>query len=201
MAKQYITLKQAAQKWKSKPWYIQKACDAGQIPEAVKLNEEWIIPADLERPHMYIENKHESKEPEYQHGDAYKDHIYRMTMSGFPNFNVRVYEIGGATYEVYSCFSADATQTATEKLYGYAMRKAADDCKKFGHPFLSAKSQREVLDQIRENELESMPSSEELRNYYYNGFVKIGFTETEIAELMAKINEHIAKRNKNFGVE
>ena len=46
-----------------------------------------------------------------------------------------------------------------------------------------------------------MPSSEELRNYYYNGFVKIGFTENEIAELMAKIDEHIAKRNKNFGVE
>ena len=67
--------------------------------------------------------------------------------------------------------------------------------------FLSIKSQREVLSQIREKELEAMSSSEELRNYYYNSFVKIGFTENEITELMAKIDEHIAKRNKNFGVE
>ena len=136
MAKQYITLKQAAQKWKSKAWYIKKACDAGQIPEAVKLNEEWIIPADLERPHMYIENKGEVKETVYGHGEAYKKHIYKMTMEGFPSFEVEICEVGGTKYEVYSCFSADAKRTASEALWDYALYEASEEGKKKGDTIL-----------------------------------------------------------------
>ena len=201
MAKQYITLKQAAQKWKSKAWYIKKACDAGQIPEAVKLNEEWIIPADLERPHMYIENKGEVKETVYGHGEAYKKHIYKMTMEGFPSFEVEICEVGGTKYEVYSCFSADAKRTASEVLWDYALYEASEEGKKKGGAYLSDADRKKIVQECREEDINLMPSSDELRDYYYNGFVKIGFSETEITELMAKIDEHIEKRNKNFGIE
>ena len=50
MPLEYISLKEAAAKWRTKPWYIAKACEAGQVPGAAKLGETWIIPADLERP-------------------------------------------------------------------------------------------------------------------------------------------------------
>ncbi len=201
MGKQYITLKQAAEKWKTKAWYIAKACDEGQIPEAVKLNEGWIIPADLERPKMHIKNKTKCADPEYAHGDVYKDAIYRMTMDGFPNFDVHTYEFGNTTYHVYSCFSADTKETLAEKAWGFAVRKASEEGKKEGGFFLSDADQRELKREIREEEISIMPLSEELRNYYYQRFVEIGFSEKELLELMAKIDEHVEKRNKNFGIE
>ena len=201
MATQYITLKQAAQKWKSKAWYISKACDAGQIPEAVKLNDEWIIPADLERPNMHLEYKSEVKDLKYEHGDGYKDAIYAMTMDSFPNFDVQTYDIRGRKYIVYSCFSPDSKTTTRETLWRYAMRKATEECKNEDSEYLDEQQQEEELRKIREEDIARMPSSKDLREYYFNRFVEIGFSDTELAELMEKIDEHIAKRNRNFGIE
>lgn len=201
MAKEYITLKQAAEKWKSKQWYIAKACDAGQIPEAVKLNGEWIVPADLERPQMYIPSEPRLEQPKLEHGSAYKDAIYRMTMTGFPDFNVRTHVINGKTYLVYSCFAVNSGRTLGESLYGYAMHKATEDCRKEGVPHLDEASQREILSKIHEEDIQDLPSSDELRNYYLENFIAIGYSQTEIDELMAKIDEHIAKRNQKLGIE
>lgn len=200
MAKEYITLKQAAAKWKSKQWYLAKACDAGQIPEAVKLNGEWIVPADLERPQMYIPSEPRMEQPKLEHGSAYKDAIYRMTMSGFPDFNVRTHVINGKTYLVYYCFAANSGRTFGESLYGYAMHKAAEDCRKEGVPYLDEVSQREILSKIHEEDIQDLPSGDELRNSYLKNFVAIGYSQTEIDELMAKIDEHIAQRNKKLGI-
>lgn len=201
MAKEYITLKQAAAKWKSKQWYLAKACDAGQIPEAVKLNGEWIVLADLERPQMYIPSEPRMERPKLEHGSAYKDAIYRMTMSGFPDFNVRTHVINGKTYLVYSCFTANSSRTIGESLYGYAMHKAAEDCKREGVPYLDEASQREILSKIHEEDIQDLPSGDELRSYYLENFIAIGYSQAEIEELMAKIDEHIAKRNKKLGIE
>ena len=201
MAKEYITLKQAAEKWKSKHWYIAKACDAGQIPEAVKLNGEWIVPADLERPHMYIPSEPRMEKPKLEHGSAYKDAIYRMTMSGFPDFNVHAHVIDGRTYLVYSCFAAGSGRTLRESLYGYAMHRAAEDCRKEGIPYLGESSQKEILSKIHEEDVHDLPSGDELRNYYLENFTSIGFTQSEIDELMSKIDEHIAKRNQKLGIK
>ena len=60
MPLEYISLKEAAAKWRTKPWYIAKACEAGQVPGAAKLGETWIIPADLERPEMHIPKKNQN---------------------------------------------------------------------------------------------------------------------------------------------
>lgn len=201
MAKEYITLKQAAAKWKSKQWYLAKACDAGQILEAAKLNGEWIVPADLERPQMYIPSEPRMEQPKLEHGSAYKDTIYRMTMSGFPDFNVRTHVINGKTYLVYSCFAANSGRTLGESLHGYAMHKAAEDCKREGVPYLDETSQREILSKIHEEEIQELPSGDELRSYYLKNFIAIGYSQAEINELMAKIDEHIAKRNKKLGIE
>lgn len=201
MAKEYITLNQAAEKWHAKSWYIAKACDEGQIPEAVKLNNEWIIPADLERPNMHITHKETPSQSKVNHGSAYKDTIYRMTTKGFPDFNVTTQKIGNTTFIVHSCYSANIGQTTGEALYRYAMEKAAEDCKTSGDPYPDNASQKEVLKQIRQKEISAMPTGDDLRNYYYERFVDIGYTETEIEELMAKIDEHIEKRNNKFSIK
>ena len=81
------------------------------------------------------------------------------------------------------------------------MQKATEECKNEGSEYLNKQQQEEELRKIREEDIARMPSSEELREYYYNRFVEIGFSDTELTELMEKIDEHIAKRNRNFGIE
>ena len=39
-----------------------------------------------------------------------------------------------------------------------------------------------------------MPSKEELRKYYCDKFIEIGFNEDDMDILMSKIDEHIEKR-------
>lgn len=139
--------------------------------------------------------------PKLEHGSAYKDTIYRMTMSGFPDFNVRTHIINGRTYLVHSCFTANSGRTLREKLYGYAMQKAVDDCKKEGVSYLDQASQREILTEIHEEDIQDMPGGEEIRSYYLENFIAIGYSQTEIDELMAKIDGHIARRNQKLGIE
>ena len=43
MPLEYISLKEAAAKWRTKPWYIARACDAGQVPDAAKLGDTWTV--------------------------------------------------------------------------------------------------------------------------------------------------------------
>ena len=57
MPKEYMSLKTAAEKWCSKAWYIKKACDTGQVPGAALLDGEWIIPLDMPRPPMHLNNE------------------------------------------------------------------------------------------------------------------------------------------------
>lgn len=181
-----MSLKKAAKKWHSKPWYIAKACEAGQILSAAKVDDEWIIPADMERPPMHI-HKEESKPAPVQHGSEYKDSIYKMTMHSFPDFNVMVKEIGGTIYHVYGCFSPTARLTATEKVVHAALRdfngKVPADVQALAN---------ELCEESREN----IPTDDQLRKYYLDKFTEIGFSQEEISVLMNKIDEHIETRNR-----
>ena len=188
MITEYMSLKTAAAKWRSKPWYIAKACDEGQVPGAAKVDGVWIIPADMERPPMHI-NRVEPKPNPIQHGSEYKDSIYRMTMRGFPDFNVITKKIGNTIYEISGIFSPDATRTVTEHVVSLALLEmgmdATPEVKKFA---------KEICEDSRND----IPRDDELRRYYLDKFTEIGFTPEEITELMAKIEEHIETRRQAF---
>ncbi len=186
---QFLTLKEAAKKWRTNPGYLRKACELGQVSGAAKLGDEWIIPADMERPQMKIPRDNPPPK-KVEHGSDYKDAIYRMTMKGFPDFNVMTHTIGRTTYVVYSSFSPSARETLEEKLFRLAMRNASEDLGLSSSPV-----DKEAMRKIREDALSRMPSDEKLREYYHNKFVEIGFNEEELDVLMAKIDEHIATRN------
>ena len=179
---EYISLNEAAVKWHTKPWYIVKACDMGQVPGAAKLGKEWIVPADLDRPELHIP-KNEPKSAPIEHGNYYKDYIYHSTMHGFPNFNVTIKEIGNTIYTVGGVYEPTAKYSFVEKMVYSGLREfppgnVPDEIKK-------------LSDEIIQNARAQIPSSEQLRAYYRGNFEKIGFTETEINELMEKIEDHI----------
>lgn len=46
----YLTAKQAAEKWNISPRRVQVLCEQGQIKGAVRLGWAWAIPKDAEKP-------------------------------------------------------------------------------------------------------------------------------------------------------
>lgn len=46
----YMTLKEAAEKWGVTPRWINYYCTAGRIPGAMKVATIWLIPNDTEKP-------------------------------------------------------------------------------------------------------------------------------------------------------
>ena len=187
--KEYMSLEVAAEKWHSKSWYIAKACNAGQIQGAAKMDGTWIIPADLERPQMYIPNERPTPSP-IQHGSYYKDMIYNMTMSSFPDFNVIEKKIGRTTYYISAGFDPAARETLEEKLIRIALRE-----------YYTGKTPSDVqaeVDKLREKNRKNIPTDDQLRKYYLAKFTEIGFSQEEITVLMSKINEHIETRNKSL---
>lgn len=184
--KEYMSLEAAAAKWHTKAWYLEKACNAGQVPNAAKLDGSWIIPADMERPEMHIPRESPPPRP-VQHGSEYKDTIYRATMSGFPDFNVTTKKIGGTTYTVSCNFSPSAKYTLTEKLINLSMREIGNKV-----PSQIAKRAEEIIAEARRE----IPTDEQLREYYRSKFEEIGFSDEDMATLMEKIESHIQTRNR-----
>ena len=50
MIENYITVKEAGEKWNLKVRTIQEMCGSGRIKGAVKFGKSWAIPADAEQP-------------------------------------------------------------------------------------------------------------------------------------------------------
>ena len=50
MIENYITVKEAAEKWKIKERAVQAMCMDGRISGATKFGKNWAIPSDAERP-------------------------------------------------------------------------------------------------------------------------------------------------------
>jgi excisionase family DNA binding protein len=50
MIENYITVKEAGEKWNLKERTIQEMCVSGRIQGAVKFGKSWAIPADAKRP-------------------------------------------------------------------------------------------------------------------------------------------------------
>ena len=50
MIENYITVKEAGEKWNLKVRTIQEMCVSGRIQGAVKFGKSWAIPADAKRP-------------------------------------------------------------------------------------------------------------------------------------------------------
>lgn len=46
----YMTLKEASEKWEVTPRRINYYCSAGRIPEAIKIATIWLIPKDTVKP-------------------------------------------------------------------------------------------------------------------------------------------------------
>lgn len=46
----YMTLKEASQKWNVTPRQVNYYCVAGRIPGAIKMATIWLIPKDAEKP-------------------------------------------------------------------------------------------------------------------------------------------------------
>ena len=188
---QFLTLKETAKKWHTNSGYLRKACELGQVDGAAKLGDEWIFPADMERPPMKVPRDVPSSVPnEIQHGSDYKDIVYNSTMEGFPSFLTITEEIGGTIYTVTGSFSPTATETLEEKM---ARLYAREIGKEFGLPYLSL--DEKTKQEIRKEALSKLPSNEEARAIYREKFVEIGFNDGEVAELMAKIDEHLATRD------
>lgn len=192
MPLEYISLKEAATKWRTQPWYIAKACDAGQVPGAAKLGDTWIIPVDLDRPEMHIPREEPEPRP-IQHGSHYKDYIYRTTMRGFPDFNVIVEEIGGTIYCIGGSYAPTAKYTFVEKAVNAGLREFP--------PGKTPKEVAKMAKEIKAQARKDIPSSEQLRQYYLYKFEEIGYTAEEMIELMAKIEEHLQIRSQTLGVE
>ena len=192
MPLEYISLKEAAIKWHTKPWYIAKACDAGQVPGAAKLGETWIVPADLDRPEMHIP-KDEPEDRPMEHGSHYKDYVYRATMRGFPEFNVVVLEDAGTIYTFGGMYDPAARYTLVEKAVNAGLREFS--------PGKPPKEVAKLANEIKKEARADIPTSEQLRQFYRYKFEEIGFTSEEISELMAKIEEHIQTRNRTLGIE
>lgn len=57
----YMTLKEASEKWGVTPRWINYYCSAGHIPGAVKMGTVWLIPKSAQKPKdgRRKENKHE----------------------------------------------------------------------------------------------------------------------------------------------
>ena len=191
-ALEYISLEEAAKKWRTKPWYISQACDLGQVPGSAKLGDTWIIPANLERPEMHIPREEPKPRKPIEHGSEYKDEIFRMTMDGFPNFDIITTTIGNTTYIVSGSFSPDATETLEEKMLRIYMRDMG---------VLRDEEAKKRLADFKAKARAKIPSAERLREYYHTKFVEIGFSDDEIAILMDKIEKHIQTRNKKLGIE
>ena len=189
--KEYMSLEAAAAKWHTKAWYLEKVCNAGQVPNAAKLDGSWIIPADMKRPEMHIPRESPPPRP-VQHGSKYKDIIYRATMTGFPDFNVTTKKIGGTTYTVSCNFSPSAKYTLTEKLINLSMREMGNKV-----PSKIAKRAEEIIAESRKE----IPTDEQLREYYRSKFEEIGFSDEEMATLMEKIESHIQTRNRALGIK
>lgn len=190
--KEYMSLETAAAKWHTKVWYLEKVCNAGQVPNAAKLDGSWIIPADMERPEMHIPRESPPSRP-VQHGSEYKDTIYRATMMGFPDFDVTTKKIGGTTYIISCNFSPSAKYTLTEKLISLATREIGNN----KIPPEVDKKAKELIAEARRDIL----TDEQLRKYYRSKFEEIGFSEEEMATLMEKIESHIQTRNRALGIK
>ncbi len=191
-ALEYISIKEAAKKWHTKPWYIAKSCDTGQVPGAAKLGDTWIIPSDLERPEMHIQRDEPKTSKVHEHGSAYKDTIYQMTMNSFPNFDVTTTTIGKTTYTVYSAFSPDSTETLEEKILRLAMHD-------LGMSYYDV--DKDEMAKFKAKARSKLPSADQLREYYRTKFIEIGFSNEELDVLMDKIEEHLQTRNKKLGIE
>ncbi len=46
----YMTLKEASEKWGVSPRWINYLCAAGRVPGAVKMATIWLVPKDAEKP-------------------------------------------------------------------------------------------------------------------------------------------------------
>ncbi len=46
----YMTLKEASEKWGASPRWINYYCAAGRIPGAMKMATIWLVPKDAEKP-------------------------------------------------------------------------------------------------------------------------------------------------------
>ena len=47
---EYLTVRQAAEKWDLSPRTVQQLCTQGRISGALKFGKSWAIPADAEKP-------------------------------------------------------------------------------------------------------------------------------------------------------
>lgn len=185
---EYMSIEDAAKKWRTKSWYIARACDLGQVPGAAKLGESWIIPANMVRPEMHIPRDVPTQK-KVEHGSDYKDTIFRMTETGFPDFNVVTMKIGNTTYNVYGSFAPTATKTLTEKLLDMTRHKYGKD--------LPPDVQKEV-DRIKTKSREQIPTPEQQRVYYRAKFEEIGFSEDEIVIMMERIEKHIQTQSRKM---
>ena len=48
--KDYLTIKEVAEKWEVTPRRVQKMCADGSIPGVERFGKSWAIPIDVERP-------------------------------------------------------------------------------------------------------------------------------------------------------
>lgn len=65
----YMTLKEAGEKWGVSPRWINYYCSADRIPGAVKMAGVWLIPKDAEKPAdgRYKNRKTEKSQEETEH--------------------------------------------------------------------------------------------------------------------------------------
>lgn len=56
----FMTLKEASEKWEITPRQINYLCTAGRIPGAVKMATIWLVPKDAEKP---VDRRYKNSKP------------------------------------------------------------------------------------------------------------------------------------------
>ena len=182
----YISVDEAARRWKVSPKRIIYTCESGGIEGAAKLSGQWIIPAALPRPTIKQLPTPVQKQPggNKKRTSKHQAFINVFEGDGIP-FNVSEYKTDKCTYIVTSCYSKQTKRTAAEAVASWRLRCLERE----GYLHTSASERGEIMRAIRDDEIRKQPSLPEYLEQIEKALIKMEFPEEDIAMLLVKYAE------------
>ena len=184
--KTYISVDEAAQKWKVSPERVVYTCECGGIEDAAKLSGQWIIPAALPRPTIKYLPTPVQKLPDENNNRTSKHQAFIDAFEGdtIP-FNVTEHVTDKGTFIVTSCYSKHTKRTATEVFASWLLRCLDRE----GHLRLSASEHNALMKSIRDDEIRNQPNLTDYLKRIEKALIKMEFAEDDIAMLLEKYAE------------
>lgn len=192
--RQYETLEETAKKWRVSIERLIAACERGDVPDAALLNSEWIIPKDIQRPH--IKNLPKAPKPPTEFVDVdgtltAKTPIQEAVIHAIDKGDnlgwVSEHHIGNTTYIVSSVFKRQGI-TLGETIFNRVVRGLQEDGALPQH--FNAEQRKgidEARDEVRRNSSVFTMTKEEKMEAYRRMLEQYGFSPPEVTRLMRKI--------------